>query len=107
DLIVTGDLARFGRDLAVTLAGERGLRLGDNYRDCGVLVYDNEKQDVHSGGSGCGCSAIVTCGHLLKEMRRGTLRRLLLVATGALLSPTTFQQGENIPTIAHAVAIEV
>ncbi|HWI64100.1 MAG TPA: stage V sporulation protein AD [Symbiobacteriaceae bacterium] len=107
DLIVTGDLARFGHDMAVRLAGERGLTLGENYRDCGILVYDNHKQDVHSGGSGCGCSAIVTCGHLLKEMERGRLRRLLLVATGALLSPTTFQQGENIPTIAHAVAIEV
>lgn len=107
DLIVTGDLARFGREMAVRLAAERGLELGENYRDCGILVFDNEKQDVHSGGSGCGCSAIVTCGHLLKEMKRGKLNRLLLVPTGALLSPTTFQQGENIPTIAHAVAIEV
>ncbi len=107
DLIVTGDLARFGRDMAVQLAAERGLELGERYRDCGVMVFDNQTQDVHSGGSGCGCSAIVTCGHLLKEMTRGNIRRMLLVATGALLSPTTFQQGENIPTIAHAVAIEV
>jgi stage V sporulation protein AD len=107
DLIVTGDLARFGREMAVKLAADRGLSLGEKYQDCGVLVYDNTKQDVHSGGSGCGCSAIVTCGHLLKEMERGKIRRMLLVATGALLSPTTFQQGENIPAIAHAVAIEV
>lgn len=107
DLIVTGDLARFGQEMAVRLAMEQGLSLGDQYKDCGVLVYDNERQDVHSGGSGCGCSAIVSCGHLFKELARGRLSKLLLVATGALLSPTSFQQGENIPTIAHAVAIEV
>lgn len=106
DLIVTGDLARFGREMAVRLAAQQNLVLGDRYKDCGVLVYDNTVQDVHSGGSGCGCSAIVTCGHLLKEMDRGKIKKLLLVATGALLSPTTFQQGENIPAIAHAVAIE-
>jgi stage V sporulation protein AD len=106
DLIVTGDLARFGREMAVRIAAQQNLVLGEKYQDCGVLVYDNTVQDVHSGGSGCGCSAIVTCGHLLKEMARGKLKRLLLVATGALLSPTTFQQGENIPAIAHAVAIE-
>jgi stage V sporulation protein AD len=107
DLIVTGDLARVGQQLAVQLAAERNLTLGPQYKDCGVLVFDNKQQDVHAGGSGCGCSAIVTCGHLLKEMARGQVKKLLLVATGALFSPTTFQQGENIPTIAHAVAIEV
>lgn len=106
DLIVTGDLARFGHQMAVKIAEERNLRLGPSYQDCGVLVYDNTEQDVHSGGSGCAASAIVTCGHLLKEMARGRLKRLLVVATGALLSPTTFQQGENIPAVAHAVALE-
>lgn len=106
DLIVTGDLARFGQQMAVKLAAERNLYLDDRYQDCGVLIYDNKKQDVHSGGSGCACVATVTCGHLLKEMSRGNLKRLLVVATGTLFSPTTFQQGENIPTIAHAIAIE-
>ncbi|MFZ5827626.1 MAG: stage V sporulation protein AD [Bacillota bacterium] len=106
DLIVTGDLARFGRDMAVKLAAQQNVVLGERYQDCGIMVYDNTRQDVHSGGSGCGCSAIVTCGHLLKQMSQGKLKKLLLVATGALLSPTTFQQGENIPTIAHAVALE-
>lgn len=106
DLIVTGDLARFGHEMAVRLAADRKVILGERYTDCGIMVFDNTRQDVHSGGSGCGCSAIVTCGHLLKEMKRGKIKRLLLVATGALLSPTTFQQGENIPTIAHAVALE-
>lgn len=107
DLIVTGDLATFGRQMAVQLAAERNLVLGETYKDCGMLIYDTERQDVHSGGSGCGCSAIVTCGHLLREMARGHLKKILVVATGALLSPTTFQQGENIPAVAHAVAIEV
>lgn len=107
DLIVTGDLATFGHEVAIELAAQKGLQLGPNYKDCGMLVFDREKQRVDSGGSGCGCSAIVTCGHLIKEMQRGNLKRLLVVATGALLSPTTFQQGENIPAVAHAVAIEV
>jgi len=107
DLIVTGDLARFGHGMAVRLLADKGLNLGERYKDCGMMVFDYDKQDVQSGGSGCGCSAIVTCGHLLREMARGKVRRLLLVPTGALLSPTTFQQGDNIPAIAHAVAIEV
>lgn len=107
DLIVTGDLSRFGYDMAVRLAADRKIELGESYVDCGVLIYDNERQDVHAGGSGCGCSASVTCGHLLPQFAQGRLKKMLLVATGALLSPTSFQQGENIPTIAHAVAIEV
>lgn len=107
DLIVTGDLATFGQEMAIRLAADRGVDLGDRYRDCSAMVYDTARQDVHAGGSGCASSAIVFCGHLLKEMQRGNLRRILLVATGALLSPTTFQQGENIPTVAHAVAVEV
>lgn len=106
DLIVTGDLASFGYEMAVKLAADRNLGLAKNYRDCGVMVYDLSRQNVNAGGSGCASSAIVTCGHLLKEMARGRLRRLLVVATGALFSPTSFQQGENIPTIAHAVAVE-
>jgi len=106
DLIVTGDLASFGYKMAVRLAAERNLTLGQNYRDCGVMVYDLSRQNVNAGGSGCASSAIVTCGHLLKEMARGRLRRLLVVSTGSLFSPTSFQQGESIPTIAHAVALE-
>jgi stage V sporulation protein AD len=107
DLIVTGDLARFGSEMAIRLASEKGLRLGETYQDCGVMIYDQGQSDVNSGGSGCGCAASVTCGHLLKQMVNGNLKKLLLVATGALLSPLTFQQGDNIPAIAHAVAIEV
>lgn len=107
DLILTGDLGHFGREMAVRIAREQGLELGDNYQDGGIMIYDNARQDVHSGGSGCGCSAAVVFGHLLKEMNQNQKpARLLVVATGALLSPTSFQQGENIPAIAHAVAIE-
>lgn len=107
DLIVTGDLGRVGRELAVQLAAtEAGITLGANYQDCGMLLYDRQQQDVHAGGSGCGCSAVVVLGHLLAEMQAGRLRRLLVVATGALLSPTSFQQGESIPGVAHAVTFE-
>lgn len=107
DLIVTGDLATFGQQMAIRLAAERQILLGDTYKDCGAIIFDTKQQQVDSGGSGCGCSAVVTCGHFLKEFQRGKLKKMLLVATGALFSPTTFAQGENIPTIAHAVAIEV
>ncbi len=106
DLILTGDLGRFGHALTVQLAvSGGGFDLSKNYQDGGLLIYLPE-QDVHSGGSGCGCSAVVTYGYLLKEMAKGHLQKILVVATGALHSPTTFQQGENIPAIAHAVAIE-
>lgn len=107
DLIVTGDLSRWGREVAIKVAKDRNLILGDTFTDCGILIYDNATQDVHSGGSGCGCSAVVTCGHFLNEFSKGKLKKILLVATGALLSPTSFQQGENIPSVAHAIAIEV
>ena len=106
DLIVTGDLGRFGHELTVKLAvSGGGFDLSRNYQDCGVMIYRPD-QDVHCGGSGCGCSAVVTYGYLLKEMAKGTFGKILVVATGALHSPTTYQQGENIPAIAHAVAIE-
>lgn len=106
DLIVTGDLGRFGHELTVQLAiSGGGFDLSKNYQDCGVMIYRPD-QDVHSGGSGCGCATVVTYGYLFKEMAKGTYNKILAVATGALHSPTTYQQGENIPAIAHAVAIE-
>lgn len=106
DLIITGDLATFGREMAIKLAAEKKVTLGKQFVDCGMLIYDHSRQDVHSGGSGCGCAASVVCGHFLPQLTQGKLKRILVVATGALLSPTTFQQGEHIPAIAHAVAIE-
>ncbi|MGI6453388.1 MAG: stage V sporulation protein AD [Syntrophomonadaceae bacterium] len=106
DLIVTGDLGKVGMALAEQLFVKYGLAPKPNYSDCGVLLYD-ENQDVDSGGSGCGCSAAMLCGPLLKKLREGEINKLLLVATGALMSPTSVYQGEHIPTIAHAVAIEM
>ncbi|MDT3698038.1 MAG: stage V sporulation protein AD [Thermincola sp.] len=107
DLIVTGDLARLGHTLASDLFKKHKIAIEQTkYLDCGMMIYDYEKQQVQSGASGCGCSAVVTYGHLLKRLRQGEFNRILVVATGALLSPLSFQQGESIPCIAHAVAIE-
>lgn len=106
DLIVTGDLARIGHRLVQALAEKQGLDLSRNYTDCGLLVYD-PSQDVHAGGSGCACSGVVTAGFLLQEMEAGRYQRILGLGTGALHSPISSQQGESVPGIAHAVAIEL
>jgi stage V sporulation protein AD len=106
DLIVTGDLATVGKEITMELLQKEGLDVKNNYNDCGCMIFDNLKQDTHSGGSGCGCSASVLNGYLYNMLKHGELKRLLFVATGALLSPTTAWQGESIPCIAHAVAIE-
>ena len=107
DLVVTGDLGKLGREILLELTGDEGLDLSGCHNDCGLLLYDLAKQDVHSGGSGCGCAGSVLNGYLLRQMAEGTLRRILFCPTGALLSPTSTQQGESIPSIAHAVSIEV
>lgn len=104
DLIVTGDLGQVGYDIVVDLMAKNGVKMS-NYNDCGLMLYDNKKQDTHAGGSGCGCSAAVLCAYLLPEMQKGTLNKILFIGTGALMSPTSVQQGESIPGIAHAVAI--
>jgi stage V sporulation protein AD len=107
DLSVTGDLAKVGYEIASDLFEKHKFPIKQTeYYDCGMMVYDYEKQTVQAGASGCGCSAVVTYGHLLKRMRKGELKRILVVATGALLSPISYQQGESIPCVAHAVCIE-
>lgn len=107
DLIATGDLGEIGRQVSLELLREQGLQITDEqYQDCGLMIYD-KSQPVLAGGSGAGCSATVLYGHLLNEMKKGTYKRILLVATGALLSPVSFQQKESIPCIAHAVSIEM
>jgi stage V sporulation protein AD len=106
DLIVTGDLARVGHPLATELLEQEGFYLGDKFKDCGILIFDPDQSEIFSGGSGCGCCAVVTYGHLLRRMAKGELERILVCATGALLSPLSYQQGESIPCVAHAVAIE-
>ena len=105
DLIVTGDLGVLGKQIVLDQMKQDGFDLDDRYNDCGVMIFDAERQDVHAGGSGCGCSASVLCGYLLHEMREGRLRRLLFCATGALLSPVSTWQGESIPGICHAISI--
>ena len=107
DLIVTGDLGVLGKSIVLDFFYQDGKDLTGNYDDCGVLLYDAKKQDVHCGGSGCGCSAAVLTGYILNGMRAGRWKRVLFAATGALLSPTSTQQGESIPGICHAVAIDV
>lgn len=107
DLIVTGDLAKVGHDIAYALFEKHQIEIPkDKFIDCGMLIYDPVQQQVQSGGSGCGCCAVVTYGHLLRRLKEGQWQRILVVGTGALLSPLTFQQGETIPSIAHAVVIE-
>ncbi len=104
DLILTGDLGKIGSDLLLELMLRREhTDLSRVHNDCGLMIYDLARQDVACGGSGCGCSASVVCSHILNQLRAGILHRVLYVATGALMSPTTAQQGENIPAIAHAV----
>ena len=107
DLVATGDLGSLGREILLELMGEEGFDLSGCHNDCGLLLYDLQKQDVHCGGSGCGCAASVLNGYLLRQMAEGTLKKILFCPTGALLSPTSSQQGESIPSIAHAVSIEV
>ncbi|MDQ6418445.1 stage V sporulation protein AD [Paenibacillus sp. LHD-117] len=107
DLIVTGDLAKVGYEIACKLFEKHNFPIDQTqYADCGMMIYDYDTQMVQAGASGCGCSAVVTYGHLMRRIREGEIKRLLVVATGALLSPLSFQQGESIPCIAHAVAIE-
>ena len=107
DLIVTGDLGQIGHDLMVQLMREQRVPLlPERTTDCGLLIYDRETQDVHAGGSGCGCSGVVLNAHLLPLLQSGQLRRIIFMATGALMSLTSSQQGESIPGVAHAVVLE-
>ena len=105
DRIVTGDLGQLGKDVLLELAKRDGISLGGKLMDCGTMVFDLTEQDVHSGGSGCGCSAITLCGYLLDQLNSGKLKRILFCGTGALLSPTSTQQGLPIPGVCHAVSI--
>lgn len=104
DLIVTGDLGALGKEIVLELFSMDGITL-KNYNDCGVMIYDLNEQDVHAGGSGCGCSAVVLTAYLLKEMKLGRFHNILFCGTGALHSPTSIMQGESIPGICHAVSI--
>ena len=106
DAVFTGDLGALGHDIVQEKLQEEGFPSRAGYMDCGVLIYDLKTQDVHAGGSGCGCSASVLAGHIIPAMKRGVWNRVLFCATGALMSPLSCQQGCSIPGICHAVAIE-
>ena len=105
DLVITGDLGEVGHAVVRDFFAKDGIQLGDNFQDCGLLLYDRKDQDMHAGASGCGCSASVLNGYLLGGMREGRWKRILFAPTGALLSPTSSFQGESIPGICHAVCI--
>jgi stage V sporulation protein AD len=106
DLILTGDLSTYGKRVILELFKKDNIELG-NDDDCGLIIYDRSKQKVFAGGSGCACCALTTYGYILDKMRKKELKKILIVATGALLSPTLIQQKESIPCIAHAVSLEV
>ena len=106
DLVLTGDLGVLGHQIVTEFFRQDGIDMSKNYQDCGMLLYDIEKQDMHAGASGCGCSASVLCGYLLRQMEANHLKKILFAPTGALLSPTSSFQGESIPSICHALTIE-
>ena len=106
DLIITGDLGYIGKEILAELAETEGYNINANYNDCGVLIFDKESQDTHSGGSGCACCATIFSGYLFNKLKQKDLKKILLIATGALTNSTSNQQGESIPGIAHAIAIE-
>jgi stage V sporulation protein AD len=105
DAIITGDLGTVGKKLVLQLLEQKGWQVPSLLHDCGEMIFD-AAQDAHAGGSGCACSATVFCSYWLKKLQAGALKRLLFVATGALFSPTSYQQGESIPSVAHAVVVE-
>ena len=105
DLIVTGDLAAIGASILIDFFKNDGIDLSHNYNDCGLMIFSRNNQDVHAGGSGCGCSASVLAGHLIPGMQDGRWKKILFAATGALLSPTSTLQGESIPSICTAVTL--
>ncbi len=106
DLIVTGDLGVIGRELVLDLLKQKGYELEKQYFDCGIAIFDDRTQDTHSGGSGCGCSAVTLAGYLLPKLESGELSRILFLPTGALLSTVSFNEGQSIPGICHGVVLE-
>lgn len=107
DAIISGDLGLIGKDILLDLAEKSGYNIKSVYNDCGALIFEKSKQDTHSGGSGCGCIASVFSGYLYNELKKKNLRKVLLIATGALMNSMSAQQGESIPGIAQAISIEI
>ncbi|MEE0931007.1 MAG: stage V sporulation protein AD [Acutalibacteraceae bacterium] len=107
DLILTGDLGKIGSELLNQLLQQEHINIVNTHNDCGMMIFDIEKQDVHAGGSGCGCCGSVLCSIILEKMCQRALKNILVIATGALMSPTSNQQGESTPGIAHLVHLEI
>lgn len=107
DLILTGDLGEIGSDLLCDILNRSGYDIYSIHNDCGKMIFDPNDKDVHAGGSGCGCCASVFCSHIYKELIRGNLKKIAIMATGALMNPQILLQGESIPCIAHLVSIEM
>ena len=105
DRIITGDLGYEGGSILCSLMEAAGYPMGERYGDCGQMIYDRAQQDVHCGGSGCGCSSVVLGAEILPRMESGEWRRILFLATGAMMSPDSIKQGQNIPAIAHLAEI--
>lgn len=106
DVIFTGDLGSVGQQILLDLLSEKGIDISMRHADCGILIFDRDAQDVHAGGSGCGCAAAVLTGYILPKVASGEWKRILFVPTGALLSKVSFNEGDSIPGIAHGVVIE-
>ena len=106
DKIITGDLGEIGRTILLDFMKNKDHLLEEIHTDCGIEIYDQETQDTHAGGSGCGCSAATLCSYILPKIKDGTWKRVLFVPTGALLSTVSFNEGQPIPGIAHAVMLE-
>ena len=107
DAIISGDLGHIGKEIAIDIAKSKGYNIKSNYNDCGVLIFDKESQDTHSGGSGCACCGSVFSGYFFRQLKQKKVKKILLIATGALMNSTSSQQGESIPGIAHAISIEI
>lgn len=105
DLIVTGDLGHEGGTILCELMASRGFDISSCYNDCGTMIYDRKRQDKHAGGSGCGCSAVVLASHLYPRLEAGELKNVLLIGTGAMMSPSSIQQGQAIPAVAHLIRL--
>lgn len=106
DRIITGDLGYVGQQILWDLVSQQGYDISKNHMDCGIEIYDQKTQDTHAGGSGCGCSAVTLAAYILPLLEHGDWRRVLFVPTGALLSPTSFNEGQSVPGIAHGVVLE-
>ena len=106
DAIISGDLGYIGKEILTELSETKGFNIKSRYNDCGVLIFDKNTQDTHSGGSGCACIGTIFSGYFYKQLKTKKRKKILLLATGALMNSTSSQQGESIPGIAHAISIE-